>query len=84
MKQPSLNEIINNLKSVLLGDKTREEVSDWASCYVMTDNPTIDNEDVWDLLKTICGIDILDSPTSYLHNEDDINSWIKKASALLK
>ena len=64
---------------------TREEVSDWASYYVMADNPTIDDENVWGLLRIISGIDILDSPKTYLHNEEDIKDWIKKATkSLLK
>jgi hypothetical protein len=67
------------LKAVLKGELTREEVSNWASHYVMADYPTIDDEIVWDFLKIICGIDLLDSPTSYLHTDEDINDWIKQA-----
>jgi len=62
---------------------TREEVSDWASYYVMADDPTIDDEIVWELLITISGIDILDSPTSYLHSEVDIKDWINQATEFL-
>lgn len=62
---------------------TREEVSDWASYYVMADDPTIDDEIVWELLIIISGIDILDSPTFYLHNEEDIKDWIKQATEFL-
>ncbi|MGZ4161056.1 MAG: DNA-binding protein [Neobacillus sp.] len=85
MNQPTVSDIIDRLKSVLNGEMTREEVSDWASYYVMADAPTINDEIVWDLLKIISGIDILDSPTSYLHNEEDIKDWIKQATkSLLK
>jgi hypothetical protein len=85
MNQPTVSEVIERLKSVLNGELTREEVSEWASYYVMADDPTIDDEIVWDLLKIISGIDILDSPTSYFHNEEDIKDWIRKATkSLLK
>lgn len=85
MNQPTVIEIIDRLQSVLNGELTREEVSDWASYYVMADDPTIDDEIIWDLLKIISGVDILDSPTSYLHNEEDIKDWIKQATkSLLK
>ncbi|MEH7549848.1 DNA-binding protein [Neobacillus vireti] len=85
MNQPTVSEIIDRLKSVLNGELTREEISNWASYYVMADDPNIDDEIVWDLLKIISGIDILDSPTSYLHNEEDIKDWIKQATkSLLK
>ncbi|MCH6268885.1 DNA-binding protein [Neobacillus citreus] len=85
MNQPTVSDIIDRLKSILNGEMTREEVSDWASYYVMADAPTINDEIVWDLLKIISGIDILDSPTSYLHNEEDIKDWMKQATkSLLK
>ena len=83
MNQPTVREIINRLKLVLNGKMTREEVSDWASYYVMADDPTIDDEIVWELLITISGIDILDSPTSYLHSEVDIKDWINQATEFL-
>jgi hypothetical protein len=45
----------------------------------------IDDENVWELLKIISGIDILDSPKTYLHNEEDIKNWIIKVTkSLLK
>ncbi|MFJ8090226.1 DNA-binding protein [Lysinibacillus sp. NPDC095746] len=65
MKQPTVSEIIKILKLVLISEMTREEVSDWATLYVMADNPNIDDENVWDLLILLSGIDILDSPTTY-------------------
>jgi len=44
MNQPTVSGIIDRLKSVLNGELTREEVSDWASYYMMEDDPTIDDE----------------------------------------
>lgn len=64
------------------GNLTREEVSDWASFYIMADEPTIEDENVWDLLALISGIDIRDSSISYLHNEEDLKAWIEHAKAL--
>ncbi|MBI0577374.1 DNA-binding protein [Neobacillus cucumis] len=83
MNQQTVNEIIKKLKLVLIDEMTREKVSDWASFYVMADNPNIDDKNVWDLLILLSGIDILDSPTTYLHNEEDINDWIKLATESL-
>lgn len=80
MEQPTVSEIIKRLKLVLISEMTREEVSDWATSYVMADHPNIDDENVWDLLILLSGIDILDSPTTYLHNEEDINDWIKQGA----
>ncbi|MEO2076626.1 MAG: hypothetical protein ABGX20_14750 [Bacillus sp. (in: firmicutes)] len=80
MEQPTLREIIDRLQAVLDGQLTREEVADWASRYVMADDLTIHDEIVWDFIQILSGIDLLDSPTSYLHDEGDIHNWIKRAT----
>ena len=78
MQQPTITEIIKKLILVIENDLTREELSDWASSYVMEDIPTIDDDLVWELLMTVSGIDIKDSPNEYLHSEDDIKNWIEE------
>lgn len=80
MKQPTKEEIINKLKMILQGKLTREEVADWASEYVMQDEPNISEETVWELLQIVSGIDLKDSPNEYLHVEQDIIDWINKYS----
>ncbi|WP_226669667.1 DNA-binding protein [Metabacillus litoralis] len=83
MNEPNMKEVIEKLEKVLSGDLNREDVSDWAEFYVMTDEPKVNDENVWEMLKTISGIDILDSPTTYYHNQEDIKEWIEKAKGLL-
>jgi hypothetical protein len=80
MSQPTREEIIDKLKMILLGKLTREEVADWASEYVMQDEPNISDETVWELLQTVSGVDLKDSPDEYLHVEQDIIDWINKYS----
>jgi hypothetical protein len=80
MRQPTREEIIDKLKMILLGKLTREEVADWASEYVMQDEPNIPDETVWELLQIISGVDLKDSPDEYLHVEQDIIDWINKYS----
>ncbi|MFC9542474.1 nucleic acid-binding protein [Lysinibacillus sp. NPDC056959] len=46
MEQPTVSEIIKRLKLVLISEMIREEVSDWATLYVMAHNPNIDDENV--------------------------------------
>ncbi|WP_332840659.1 DNA-binding protein [Bacillus safensis] len=57
---------------------TREQVSDWAENYVSSDDPEIDDDQVWDMLVLLSGIDLKDSPNSYLHSVDDLNNWLEK------
>lgn len=80
MSQPTREEIIDKLKMILLGKLTREEVADWASEYVMQDEPNISDETVWELLQIVSGVDLKDSPDEYLHVEQDIIDWINKYS----
>ncbi|MGY3835753.1 hypothetical protein ACWNPK_00790 [Bacillus atrophaeus] len=75
---PKLMECTNKIKSVLNGQTTREEVSDWAGTYVYTDDPEVEDDRVWDMLILLSGIDLKDSPEAYLHSTDDLNDWIKQ------
>ncbi|WP_415749607.1 DNA-binding protein [Bacillus subtilis] len=75
---PKLLECINKIKSVLNGQTTREEVSDWAGTYIYADDPEVKNDRVWDMLILLSGIDLKDSPETYLHSTDDLNDWIKQ------
>jgi hypothetical protein len=70
MNHPTVSEIIKRLKLILIGEVTREEVSNWASFYVKADDPNIEDNNVWDLLILRSGLDILDSPTTYFHNDE--------------
>ncbi|WP_369690842.1 DNA-binding protein [Parageobacillus toebii] len=80
MRQPTKEEIIDKLKMILQGKPTREKVADWASEYVMQDEPNISDETVWGILQIVSGIDLKDSPDEYLHVEQDIIDWINKCS----
>ncbi len=80
MGQPTKEEIINKLNMILQGKLSREDVADWASEYVMQDEPNIVDDIVWDFLQVVSGVDLKDSPEEYLHVEQDIKDWIKKYS----
>ncbi|WP_411810279.1 DNA-binding protein [Bacillus atrophaeus] len=78
LAEPKLIECINKIKIVLNGQTTREEVSDWAGTYVYADDPEVEDDRVWDMLILLSGIDLKDSPETYLHSTDDLNDWIKQ------
>ncbi|MCY7762854.1 hypothetical protein MOC76_14035 [Bacillus spizizenii] len=78
LSEPKLIECINKIKSVLNGQTTREEVSDWAGTYVYADDSEVEDDRVWDMLILLSGIDLKDSPETYLHSTDDLNDWIKQ------
>ncbi|MCY8029021.1 hypothetical protein MOB47_05870 [Bacillus inaquosorum] len=78
LSEPNLIECINKIKSVLNGQTTREEVSDWAGTYVYADDPEVEDDRVWDMLILLSGIDLKDSPENFLHSTDDLNDWLKQ------
>ncbi|QGI15358.1 hypothetical protein [Bacillus subtilis] len=78
LSETNLIECINKIKSVLNGQTTREEVSDWARTYVYADDPEVEDDRVWDMLILLSGIDLKDSSETYLHSTDDLNDWIKQ------
>ncbi|WP_250623579.1 DNA-binding protein [Bacillus subtilis] len=78
LSETNLIECINKIKSVLNGQTTREEVSDWAGTYVYAYDPEVEDDRVWSMLILLSGIDLKDSPETYLHSTDDLNDWIKQ------
>lgn len=81
-EQPTIQDIQNRLMSVLNGKMSREAIADWANIYVLQEDPMVNDEQVWKLLTILSGIDIKDSPTDYLHTEEDIKNWIKMCEEL--
>jgi hypothetical protein len=63
---------------IIEGSLSREEVADWASEYVMQDEPGITDKEVWQPLQITSGVDLKDSPDEYLHVEQDIIDWINR------
>ena len=74
----SLVEIIEKLELVLNGLLTREDVSDWAGLYILNDELRISDEKVCKLLNIVFGMDTKDSPTEYLHTDEEIKGWIEE------
>lgn len=75
--QPTIVEVVNQLQAILKGTISREEVADWAGFWVMADELDVEDALLWKLLKQAAGVDLKDSPVSYLHDEADIWSWIE-------
>lgn len=82
LDSPTTEEIVKRLKMVLEGSTTREEVSNWAETWtrVFMDETGLSESDllIWRYLDVVSGIDLKDSPTEYLHIEEDILEWISR------
>ncbi len=82
MGKPTIKEIVKRLNRVLEGTLTREEVSTWAETWTRSflDADGLKESDltIWKYLDVVSGIDLKDSPTEYLHIEEDIKEWIER------
>lgn len=78
---PTVEEIIKRLNLVLEGSLTREEVSNWAEYwsrkFIDEHGLSEYNLLVWKYLDVVSGVDLKDSPISYLHSDEDIVEWIQ-------
>ena len=79
METVSLQEIQVILNKLLDNSMTREDASSWAfrlreaaDNYELEFIPSSKEDLIWELILFLEGVDLKDSPDSYLHNQDDI------------
>jgi hypothetical protein len=74
---PNVEVIVHLFEQVLKNEISREEVAEYAMYFIRNDSIyDIRDKDVCRLLDLASGIDLKDSPTDYLHDEQDIMQWI--------
>ncbi|GAA3604322.1 hypothetical protein GCM10022419_106290 [Nonomuraea rosea] len=77
--EPSRDEIRTVITGLIEGRRSREEVASWAERTMLElEDSRISDMVVWESLQTLSGADLKDSPTTYLHNEDDLHSWLSE------
>jgi len=75
---PTRQETAEKIKSLINGSHTREEVSLWASKYVLDDTVDIPDEAVKGALFTLVGADVFADRENYLYHVIDFNAWLKE------
>lgn len=73
------------LVDILSGARSREDVASWASsmrkledCRGLQYDPKPAEGLIWESLEFLIGIDLKDSPDTYLHNLDDVRDfWMR-------
>jgi hypothetical protein len=74
---PSAQETEVKLVALADGSASREEVADWASPWVIGDDiPRDYDRRVWNALLALCGADLKDTPTTYLHGAQNFRDWL--------
>lgn len=75
MKLPTRNEIKLKLQELIKDNpSSRKIIADWAIKYIINDNE-YDVKDliVWSFLIKLSGADLMDSPSTYLHDVDNLS-----------
>jgi hypothetical protein len=77
---PSIDDVEAKLVDLINGVITREEVSEWASEYIVYDDPQIypevENPVVWDAICKLSGADSISTDRLYLHGPEDFRIWL--------
>jgi len=77
---PTRQDVADQLRALIAGDKTREEVSAWASRYALDDGLDIPDSVVSRALATLVMADAVADMENYLYGEDDFRVWLKEVS----
>jgi hypothetical protein len=81
MKQPTKEEITQNVRMVLDGKRNREDICSWAINYIRNDEQIIiDDIEAWHYLVEISNIDEMIAAGEYLFAKEDIEDMLKKYS----
>lgn len=85
----TINQIQEAFSKLLSEKIARESVADWSSNLQrafddrdLIFEPKDAEEQIWDAILFLEGIDLKDAPNSYLHNEKDIQRYYKKFKKL--
>ena len=75
---PSRQEVALRLQGLIDGVYTREAVSQWATKWVVEDDPNteISDEGVWDALESLLAADLPTTDRPYLYEVDDFRQWL--------
>lgn len=76
---PTRTELATVIKALIKGERTREDVADWASEYVVYDEPIypdVTDEVVWEMLNTLGGADLISLDRPYLYEVQDFLKWL--------
>jgi hypothetical protein len=78
---PNKKDIISKINDLIAGKISREEVSTWATEYILFDDPQIypeiDDAVVWNAIKHLSGADLITTDRPYLYGITDFEEWLK-------
>ena len=83
----SLTEVVNIFDGLISGELSREDASDWAKKRQEAEDagdleyePATKEREIWDAVLYLEGVDLKDSPDTYLHISDDFRDYKNRLS----
>ena len=73
---PSREAVAARLEALIRGDTSREELSGWATRWVVMDRPNVEDQRVWSALLALGGADMPSTDRKYLYHEADFRNWL--------
>lgn len=77
MEPPTKDEIAAKLKSLVRGDLSREDVSEWARPWI-TRLEEVSDADVRRAIDSLCAADMPSTDRPYLYGPDDFEQWLSE------
>ena len=79
MKQPTKEEITQNVKMFLDGKMNREDICSWAMNFIRNDERIIiDDVEAWHYLIQLGTMCVQIAPNEYLYTTDDLLNLVKE------
>jgi hypothetical protein len=76
---PTRQQIADQIRALVQGGKTRQEVSAWAIQFVTDEHRRVTDVGAWEMLKTLGGADmIVDLEGNYLYGPADFEKWLEE------
>jgi hypothetical protein len=78
-EEPTRDEVKQMLLDLIAGRRTPEEVADWASAKMAAlESVHVRDLELWHLITTLSGADLMTEPGVYLHSELDYRDWLHR------
>jgi hypothetical protein len=74
---PSKADLIDKLRALIEGKLSREVIASWANQWILLPDPPDMDAKVWEGLTNLSGADLKVAADTYLHNEEDMQSWLE-------
>jgi hypothetical protein len=75
---PGRAKVAEQLRGLIEGRHTREEVASWAQRWVAIDDLDVPDQATWSVLRSMCGADLISTDRPFLYEVEDFTSWLRE------